>query len=60
MTGGPWLRAKQAAEYIGVCQKTLYTMRQEKRGPPYRVLLNRFEYAKADLDEWLASKKHAA
>lgn len=55
-----WLCAKQAAEYIGVSLKTLYTMRQERRGPPYREMLNRFEYAKADLDQWLASKKHAA
>lgn len=53
-----FLRAPQAASYIGLSTSTLAKMRLRGDGPPYskagpRIVL----YARADLDAWLTSRR---
>lgn len=44
-----------AAEYLGLSQKTLAMMRCEGTGPKY-IKRGRIFYFKEDLDEWLLQK----
>ncbi len=53
------LRAPAAAEYVGLSPSTLAKMRLRGDGPIYaksgpRIVV----YAVADLDRWLAARKH--
>lgn len=50
---------KSAAERIGLQAKTLANWRSQRRGPPFYKLGSRVVYDDADVDAWLAARRHA-
>lgn len=51
------MRAKEAAEYMQVAEKTLANWRSLGRGPSYSKLGHVIVYQKADLDDFLNSQR---
>lgn len=47
-----FLSNKQAAEYLCVREKFLYTMRQRKDGPPYELRGRKVLYTLRGLKDW--------
>ncbi|QBK30146.1 helix-turn-helix transcriptional regulator [Roseitalea porphyridii] len=49
-----YLRAKEAARYLGVSNSVLAKMRMRGDGPPYRKFGSRVVlYVRSELDDWL-------
>jgi predicted DNA-binding transcriptional regulator AlpA len=46
------LTLPEAAEYIGVSEKTLYMWYEADRGPKAAKLAGRIWYLRSDIDEW--------
>ena len=59
--GKRYLRAPEAAAYVGLSTSTLAKMRLRGDGPPFRKAGSRaVVYATEDLDAWLAAgKRHS-
>jgi len=50
-----WLRAIQAAHYLGVSRSTLAKWRMRHAGPPFHKLGSRLTYyLRPEIDQWLA------
>lgn len=54
---GPWLRTPAAAEYCGLAQPTLETLRTRGGGPTFARVGKAIVYCRADLDAWLAARR---
>lgn len=54
MEGTEWLKAKEAAEYLGVSPTTLYRMWKASEGaiPRHYLSLRTFRYKKSELDTY--------
>jgi len=50
---GPHLTPEQAAQYLGVSRRYLYTLRVSGRLPSYKLAYRCRRYARADLDAFL-------
>lgn len=49
-----YLTPKQAAEYLGIAQQTVYNWRSRRDGPPALRLGPRYlRYKRSDLDAWM-------
>jgi|AntAceMinimDraft_5_1070358.scaffolds.fasta_scaffold66447_3 predicted DNA-binding transcriptional regulator AlpA len=53
----PRMPSGDAAEYIGIAGSTLAKWRMNGRGPKFVKAGSRVLYDRADLDEWLGSRK---
>ena len=51
------LTTKQAAEILGISDRTLESMRLKGTGPVYTLVGKLVRYPKAKLDEWLYSNQ---
>lgn len=51
------LSTKEAAEYMGISERTLEKYRVVGGGPPYMKIFNRVVYDTRDLDDWMESKR---
>lgn len=51
------LSTKEAAEYMGISERTLEKYRVAGGGPPYMKIFNRVVYDTKDLDDWMESKR---
>ncbi|RFB06475.1 DNA-binding protein [Parvularcula marina] len=50
-----YLTPKQAADYLGVAQQTMYNWRSRREGPPALRMGERYlRYKRSDLDQWVA------
>ena len=54
------LRTKEAADYIGASVSHMNKLRVYGGGPPFFKTGKWISYAIADLDAWLATRKHAS
>ena len=48
---------KDAANYLGIANQTLYNWRTQRRGPDYVLIGRKIMYLKSDLDEFIESNK---
>jgi len=51
------LRLREAAEYIGISEDTLYRLRANGEGPPFIKIGQILLYDTRDIDAWLATKR---
>jgi predicted DNA-binding transcriptional regulator AlpA len=55
--GGPVLREKEAAAYLGVSQRWMQERRADGNGPPYcRLTARTVRYRRQDLDRFLEER----
>jgi len=50
------LRARDAAQFVGLSESTLAKLRLNGNGPAYCKLGRRVVYRRADLEQWLESR----
>jgi hypothetical protein len=51
------LNQKQAAEYLGIPERSLSSSRVRGGGPPYYKIGQRVVYDSVELDAWLATRR---
>jgi len=44
---------KEAANYLGIADQTLYNWRNQRRGPDYVLMGSKIIYLKTDLDRYI-------
>ncbi len=54
------MKAKEAADYVGVSKSMLEKLRTAGGGPRFMKVGRRVVYDSADLDRWIESKKQAS
>lgn len=57
-----YLTTQQAADFLGICPKTLFRLRNKGQGPDYYRFGSRtgaIRYKVTDLELWIASRKHS-
>lgn len=48
---------KEAAQYLGIANQTLYNWRNQRKGPDYVLMGTKVIYLQPDLDSFIESKK---
>ena len=48
---------KDAAEYLGIAEQTLYNWRNQRRGPDYVLMGRKVIYWKTDLDTFVEANR---
>jgi hypothetical protein len=54
------INQKQAAEHLGVPERSLENYRQRGGGPPFYKIGARVVYESAELDAWLATRRRVS
>jgi Helix-turn-helix domain len=54
------LNQKQAAEHLGIPERSLSSSRVRGGGPPYYKIGQRVVYDSAELDAWLAARRRSS
>ena len=57
MVKGPYLKTRDAAEYIGSTKSTMDTWRCRGEGPVYIKAGRSVRYAQTDLDDWMTRQR---
>jgi excisionase family DNA binding protein len=55
---GPYLTAKQAADYLNVTENALAKLRLAGGGPPFVRLGRRIRYGQGAIDSWIHSRTY--